>query len=193
MAPARARVADNARVRAEQRRVPDLPDARLHLALPRRAHVDGRPRALDRGRSHLRPRGTKASLSRDLVRDPPVRVPRGRALLRPSTRGRHRLQRRSHGAGVVGRVVRRGVRVDPRLARWPAAAFQRASLAPSTQRHSRGTGRRVDLLERTRGSTGSKRNPGSSSSGGSSPATAGGRRTRSPSPRRRRSAACESR
>ena len=64
-------------------------------------------RTVRRGRGQLGSRGASPALVRDVVRYPPLRLPRGRARVRPPARRRLRLRLRPRRPPLLGRPLRR--------------------------------------------------------------------------------------
>ena len=102
-------------------------------------------------------RAARRALSREAWHaDAPVRVPRRRAVVRASARGRHRLQRRPGRPYLVDHAVCRRVRLDTGVAGRMATAVQRPSRASRPRRSVQRrpgvvsiylSGRRLDELE----------------------------------------------
>ena len=108
-----------------RRRARDAPDD-----VPVRPVGDGRVRAVRPGRRQLRPGRPAPALVRDLVRPPPLRLPRHRPRVPAPAVRRRGLHARPARRDVLDRPVRRHRRAGADLPRRAAAGHVRASPAP---------------------------------------------------------------
>ena len=148
LADRRPRGADDRRLRPERGAQPRRPGPCLPPDLPLRPPRRGRAGPLPARCRHV-PAGRPApALVRDLVRPPPLRLPRDRPRLRPPARRRRRLPRRPGGRRLLGESLRRHRGTDPALPGRPAGRPRGAPPLRGGQRRRGGSGGGLDLRDR---------------------------------------------